>query len=141
MEVDHLKPRPLLVLPFDSRHLASVGGSQFFGNPAEVMDWIDSVSLYLQEWHDNCLVLPENEQHMKTARVSVYAFVKEIMEETDQQHYNARIKNQFVFCPALHCCHCMLGSSLQYSGRRLLDVRRRVWVAPRRSYVAGQRHF
>jgi hypothetical protein len=100
MEVDHLKPRPLLVLPFDSRHLASVGGSQFFGNPAEVMDWIDSVFLYLQEWHDNCLVLPENEQHMKTARVSVYAFVKEIMEETDQQHYNARIKNQFVFCPA-----------------------------------------
>jgi hypothetical protein len=116
MQSDHLGPRPVLVLPFDSRYLASVGGSQFFGEPAEVMDWIDSVSSFLQEWHDNCLVFPENEQHMKTALVNVYAFVKEVMEETDQQHYNARVNSKLVFCPSREFLLAKTSGLLDFKG-------------------------
>jgi hypothetical protein len=116
MEVDHLKARPLLVLPFDFQSLASVGGPQSFGDSAEIMDWIDSVSSFLQEWHDNCLVLPENEQHMKKARGNVYAFVKEIMDETDQQHYNARIQNRLVFCPSREFLLAKTSGLLDFKG-------------------------
>lgn len=89
-----------LSLPFDARYLRWVAHPDVFMNAAEIMDWIDSVSSFLQEWHDQCLSKPENATHLKAITQDVHAFLSETLVQTDRHHYNARVQNKLVFCPA-----------------------------------------
>lgn len=93
-----------LSLPFDPRYFSFVCSLSSFMTVTEIMDWIDSVSPFLQDWYDQCLTKPENEHHikgvMKGVKDNLNDAVREIMVETDQQHYNARLAGKLVFCPS-----------------------------------------
>ena len=87
-------------LGFNSRYLSSLGCPKVFTNAEEITEWIDSVSSFLQDWYNNCLLRPENQHHLQTVRDDVDAFIKDMHAATHEQHDLARQDNKIVYCPS-----------------------------------------
>lgn len=64
------------------------------------MQWINSVSSFLQDWHDDCLSKPENQHHLQKVLNNIDAFIKDMHEATQEQHKIAREDNKIVYCPS-----------------------------------------
>lgn len=112
MAQDTMKSPSHVVLPFKSHHLDWLGSPEVFMNPSETMEWIDSVSPFLQDWYDHCLALPEAAEHIKATRSGVDSFVRGIMEGCDISHFVARKQGQLACCPSYDLLHSKaIGSS------------------------------
>lgn len=119
-------------LGFNANYLFWLGCADVFMSPEEIVDWINSVSSYLQDWYDDVLSKPENKLHLEKVRTNVDAFVKDMHDATQEQHKLARQDGKLVYCPShnllsakssglrrsrlqtLHGCCCVLDRSLRY---------------------------
>ena len=102
MGFEHLRPRSpsSCQLGFNANYLFWLGRADVFMSPEEIVDWINSVSSYLQDWHDDVLSKPENKHHLQKVRNNVDAFVKDMHDATQEQHKLARQDGKLVYCPS-----------------------------------------
>ncbi|GAB7327185.1 hypothetical protein MBLNU13_g11090t1 [Cladosporium sp. NU13] len=102
MGFEHLRPRTpsSCQLGFNANYLFWLGYADTFMGPEEIVDWINSVSSYLQDWYDHVLSKPKNKLHLQKIRCNVDAFVKDMHEATQEQHALARQDGKLVYCPS-----------------------------------------
>ena len=101
-------------LDFNTRHLTWLGSSKTFMNLAEIAEWIESVSSFLQDWHDHCLSLPENQHHLKKVRDNIDAFIKDMAQAEQEQHLLAKQDNKLVSCPSHNLLLAKSSGSLDF---------------------------
>lgn len=84
MGFEHLRPRTpsSCQLGFNANYLFRLGRADVFMSPEEIVDWINSVSSYLQDWYDDVVSKPENKHHLQKVRNNLDAFVKDMHDAT-----------------------------------------------------------
>jgi hypothetical protein len=90
-------PRHLLGFKFS--HIYELGLDHFM-SPDDIKEWIDSVSPFLQDWYDQILSKPENQHHLQRVRNNFDAFIKDMHQATEEQHFLAKGDNKLVYCPS-----------------------------------------
>ena len=103
MSTNHyVRPRthPHDLLGLNGKYLFNLGSPKVFMDSDEVMEYINSVSSFLQDWYDHCLSKPENQHHLQRVRNNVDAFIKDMHLATEEQHMLARKGQKIVYCPS-----------------------------------------
>ena len=99
---DSLRPRTpsSCQLGFNANYLFWLGCADTFMSPEQIVDWINSVSSYLQDWYDDVLPKTGYEHHLQKVRNNVDAFVKEMQDATQEQYKLPRQDGKLVYCPS-----------------------------------------
>jgi hypothetical protein len=104
----------IMSLTFNLRHLTRLGGSETFMNVTEIAERIESVSSYLQDWHDHVLSKPEIQHHLKKVRDNIDAFIKDMVQANHEQHMLAKQDNKLVSCPSHNLLLAKSSGSLDF---------------------------